>query len=202
LEKKEILSNYSINPTEESLLISFIQDLNENNKHINLVGKSTLINAWKSHILDSLQIAPLIKEKKLNVLDMGAGAGLPGVILSIVGFKNITLVDSNGKKTRFLESFRDKHSLDYTVIRERLETIDYLKFDIVVCRALANLNKLFSYSQNFIKKNTVLIFLKGKTVNEEIETAKKNWNFKFEKKQSFSDSRGSILVIKELKKND
>jgi len=202
LEKKEILFNYSVGSEEESLLISFVQSLKEFNKHTNLVGNSTLVDPWKSHILDSLQIMPLIKEKELSILDMGSGAGLPGVILSIVGYKKITLVDSNGKKVRFLESFRDSHKLDYTVIYQRLETINYLKFDFIVCRALASLDKLFSYSQNFIKKNTVLIFLKGKAVNEEIETAKKNWNFKFKKKQSYSDPRGIILVIRGLRKND
>jgi 16S rRNA (guanine527-N7)-methyltransferase len=65
---------------------------------------------------------------------------------------------------------------------------------------LASLEKLISYSQKFIKKNTVLIFLKGKTVNEEIEQAQQKWSFQFEKHQSISDSRGSIITIKDSKK--
>ena len=65
---------------------------------------------------------------------------------------------------------------------------------------LANLKKLLSYSQKLIKKNTVLIFLKGKTVNEELMEARKDWSFDFEKHQSISDSRGKILIIKNLKK--
>ena len=202
MTKDQTLSNYNLKTNEACLLDNFVVYLKEYNAHTNIVGGSTLVNPWNSHILDSLQIVPLIKERQLSIIDMGSGAGLPGIILSIVGFKNVTLVDSNGKKTRFLELFKDKHNLNYTIIYNRLEKIKNLKFDIVISRALANLEKLFSYSQNFIKENTVLIFLKGKTVNEEIETAKKKWNFKFEKKQSISDPRGSILIIKDLKRND
>ena len=75
-----------------------------------------------------------------------------------------------------------------------------MKFDIITSRALANLNKLLSYSQKFMKKNTLLIFLKGKTVNEELQEAQKKWIFHFQKHKSISDIRGTILIIKNLKK--
>ena len=202
MTKDQILSKYNIGTNESFLLDNFVSYIKEYNTHTNIVGTSTLEDPWNSHILDSLQIMPLIKERQLSIVDMGSGAGLPGLVLSIMDFKNVTLVDSNGKKITFLEIFKNKHNLDYITLYNRLEKIKNLKFDIVISRALAKLEKLFTYSQNFIKENTVLIFLKGKTVNEEIKIAKKKWNFKFEKKQSVSDPRGSILIIKELKKND
>lgn len=162
------------------------------------MGKSTLADPWSKHILDSLQLISFIKNKSHSILDMGTGAGLPGVVLSIVGYKYITLVDSNGKKIKFLKRAKDDLGLDLNIILGRLEKIHNLKFDIITSRALAKLNILFGYSQNFMKKNTVLIFLKGKTVNEEIFEAKKNWKFEFQKYQSVSDTRGVILVIERL----
>ena len=73
------------------------------NSKINLVGKSTLVNPLRSHILDCLQISNNLNNKKLSIVDLGTGVGLPGLVLSIIGFKNVTLVDSNLKKISFLK---------------------------------------------------------------------------------------------------
>ena len=167
-----------------------------------MVGKSTLEDPWVSHILDSLQIIPHLKNKNVTILDMGTGAGLPGAILSIVGCKKVTLVDSNGKKINFLKLTKKELLLSFNIILGRVEGLNNLKYDVITTRALASLDKLFSYSQKFLKKNTVMIFLKGKTVNEEIKEAKKKWKFHFNKTQSISHSDGSVLVVRNLKKND
>ena len=97
---------------------------------------------------------------------------------------------------------KDDLGLNFNIISGRLEKLNNLKFDIITSRALAKLDILFGYSQNFMKKNTLLIFLKGKTVNEEIFEAKKNWKFNFRKHQSITDSRGVILVIERLSKTN
>ena len=75
------------------------------NSKINLVGKSTLVNPLRSHILDCLQISNNLNNKKLSIVDLGTGAGLPGLVLSIIGFKNVTLVDSNLKKIKIKVKF-------------------------------------------------------------------------------------------------
>ena len=198
--KKEIINKLSLTNLHISKLESYVDALKEYNSHTNLVGKSTLENPWKNHVLDSLQILPFIKSKKLSILDMGTGAGLPGLALNILGCENVTLVDSNGKKITFLIQVKKDLNLNARVILSRLENLEGLKFDVLTSRALANLDKLLSYSQKFIKKNTVLIFLKGKAVNDELLDAQKNWKFSLEKKQSVSDQRGTILIIKDLKK--
>ena len=200
--KKDIIKVLSLTGKQQKKLEDYIEALKDYNAHTNLVGRSTLINPWKEHILDSLQILPFIKDKKLSILDMGTGAGLPGLALNILGCENVSLVDSNGKKIFFLKQVKKKLNLNVRIFLKRIERLEDLKYDILTSRALANLDKLLSYSQKFIKKNTVLIFLKGKAVNDELTDARKNWKFTLEKKQSISDQRGTILIIKDLRKND
>lgn len=200
MKKIEIITKFAISKKQENLLEQYIFFLLKYNSHTNLVGKSTLLNPWKTHILDSIQIMPLIDNKHLSILDMGTGAGFPGNILSIAGCKDVTLIDSNQKKINFLKDVKNIINLRTNLVLGRIENLNNRKFDIITSRALAKLTKLLSYSHKLIKKNTLLIFLKGKTANEEIEDAKKNWNFDLVKHQSVSDLRGKILLIKNLKK--
>ena len=202
LEKKEILIKFLINNKTEAALERYLDLLREFNAHTNIVGKSTLKNPWQSHILDSLQIMPFIKNKDSFVLDLGTGAGIPGLILNICGCKNVILIDSNGKKINFLQKVKNQMQLKNKIILGRIEDINNLKVDIITSRALSKLTNLISYSQKFMKKNTVLIFLKGKTVNEEIIEAKQKWKFEYTIKQSISDSRGKLVCIRSIKKND
>ena len=200
MRKEEIIKRFFIKEKQEELIQKYIDLLSDHNKHTNLVGKSTLLDPWKSHILDSLQILPLIKNKKSSILDMGSGAGFPGNALSILGCQNVILIDSNGKKINFLKRAKKDLGLKSKIILGRVEDLKNTAFDIITSRALANLSKLFSYSHKFVKKNTVLIFLKGKTVNEEIVEAEKKWKFQFEKPVSLSDIRGRLLVLRGVKK--
>ena len=187
-----------ISQLHEKMFNKFIYELETYNKKINVVGKSTLADPWRSHIADCLQIAPFIPNKNAKILDIGTGAGLPGIILSIIGFNNIALVDSNNKKINFVKGVCDKLNLKNNIILSRIEMLNQQNYDYIVSRALAKLNKLFYYVQNLINKESILIFLKGKTVDEEINVAKKNWKFESKLFQSVSDSRGRVLVVKGL----
>ena len=200
MTKEEIIKKFNINSHQEKLLDTYIFNLKKHNKHTNLVGDSTLEDPWKRHILDCLQILPTLNNYNSSILDMGTGAGLPGLLLSIMGCKNVTLVDSNNKKIKFLEKIKKEMNLKVKIVLDRVENEENEKYDIITSRALANLSKLFTYSHNFLKKNTVLIFLKGKTVNDEILDATKIWKFECHKHVSLSDKGGNLLVIRNLKK--
>ena len=202
MQKKQILERFLLNANLENVFQKYINLIIDYNLHTNLVGKSTLVDPWSSHILDCLQIFSFIKDKNASILDMGSGAGLPGNILSIAGCKNVTLVDSNGKKIKFLKNANKEMGLSSKLILSRIENMNNLKYDIVTSRALSKLTNLISYSQKFLKKNTVLIFLKGKTVNEEIKEACIKWKFHITQHQSLSDPRGRLIIIKNIKKND
>ena len=101
MKKIEILKRFLITKKQERLIQEYLVRLTEHNKQTNLVGKSTLTDPWKSHVLDSMQIVNFIPNKQSAILDMGTGAGIPGIILAINGFKNMSLIDSNFKKIKF-----------------------------------------------------------------------------------------------------
>ena len=168
---------FLINKSQELKFKKFINELIQYNSHTNLVGKSTLVDPWRSHILDCIQITPFICKKNSSILDMGTGAGFPGLVLAIMGYERVSLVDSNGKKINFVKNICKKLEIKASVVLSRVEKIKNKKFDFLISRAFANLTNLFTYSHNFIDKDTVLIFLKGKTVNDEIKEAKKNMGF-------------------------
>ena len=197
--QNNIKNNFSITSLQEIKLVKFLNELVIYNKHTNLVGKSTLSDPWRRHVLDCIQVSLFIKNKNSKILDIGTGAGFPGLVLAMIGYKNVNLVDSNAKKINFLKSVSKKLDIKSKIILSRIEKLNNKKFDFLTSRALASLNKLFTYSHKFTNKNTVLIFLKGKTVKDEIEEAKKTWSFNSETFQSYSDIRGSVLVIKKLK---
>jgi 16S rRNA (guanine527-N7)-methyltransferase len=199
LNNQNLIHNYFyISQSQETKLQKLIEELVVCNKHINLVGKSTLVDPWRSHILDCIQITPFIEKKNSSILDMGTGAGFPGLILAIMGYERVSVIDSNGKRIDFINNICKKLDIKASVFLNRIEKLNNKKFDFLTSRALAKLNKLLIYSHNFIHKDTVLIFLKGKTVNEEIKEARKYWRFKSKVQQSRSDNRGKILIVKNL----
>ena len=195
----KIKNTFSINSSQEIKLIKFLKELAIYNKPTNLVGKSTLVNPWRSHILDCIQVSSFIKSRNSTILDMGTGPGLPGLVLSIIGYNNVNLVDSNQKKINFVKNISKKLDISVKIFLSRIEKLNNSKFDFLISRALANLNKLFIYSHKLTGKDTVLIFLKGKKVKNEIQEAKKIWIFNSEIYPSQSDERGSALIIKKLK---
>lgn len=200
--KIQITNLYKLDDNQLKLIEKFIEEIIKFNKHTNIVGKSTLNDFWKRHVLDSLQICKHIKNKKKSILDMGTGAGIPGVFLSIAGYSNVSLIDSNSKKIKFIQKVSHKLNINPKIHLKRIENLKNIKFDFLISRALAKLSKLFFYSHYFTKKGTVLIFLKGKTVKQEIEQAKTEWVFFYKTYKSLSDESGRVLVIKNLRKRN
>lgn len=164
-------------------------------KKINLVSRETIDSVWSRHIWDSAQLASLLPNKSASIIDLGSGAGLPGVVLSILGYSNLTLVESNSKKTAFLKTVKRKLSLSCEVAETRIENLKHGPADVVVSRALASLDRLLSYSQNFITSQTQLVFLKGKGFQNEITEAKRNWSFQVKTKQSITSEEGRVLIL-------
>jgi len=199
LNKTEIVSCFNLNKRQVEKIEFFITSIIKYNQHTNLVGKSTIENFWDRHVLDCLQLTKYINNKKLKILDLGTGAGLPGVLLSIVGYQNLLMVDSIKKKTDFVKKIIKELSLSAKIQNKRIEKAPISQHDIIVSRALAPLTKLLTYARMYSNKNTTSLFLKGRNVNNEINKTMKEFFFDFEKIESISSGDGCILQVKNIK---
>ncbi len=174
-------------------------------KTINLVSKSNIKNIWERHILDSAQLYRFVSYINGNVLDLGSGSGFPGLVLAMMGKKNIHLVESDYKKCVFLKEIAMLTELDITVHNCRIEDLKFIDVDLITCRALAPLNKLIDYVEIFINKSSEknkkipkLLFLKGKSYKNELLTLPKNKNISLKEYPSITDNNGRILYINKL----
>ena len=168
------------------------------NQRMNLVGPATLPAFWSRHALDSAQLLPLAPEA-LTWADLGTGAGLPGVVLAILGRNrpgfHIHLVESMAKRCRFLEAVTAELGLPATVHNARAEALG-LTVDIVTSRACAPLVRLLGYARPYFRRGAGALFLKGQDVVAEIEDATRSWDFEVDILPSLSDDRGRILRIR------
>jgi 16S rRNA (guanine527-N7)-methyltransferase len=199
LSKADIVSEFVLNKTQVDKIDFYLSSIIEHNKHTNLVGKSTIENIWDRHVLDCLQLTKYIINKKLKILDLGTGAGLPGVLFSIVGFQKVLMVDSVKKKTDFVRKIIKELSLTAKIQNKRIEKPPTSKHNIIVSRALAPLVKLLTYARMYSNKDTTSLFLKGRNANSEIDIASKVYFFEFEKIKSLSSDDGCVLKINNIR---
>ena len=189
------LQKFNLSNLQSSKIFKLINLLKDQNSKTNLVGKSTLINPLISHILDSIQISRFINNKHAKIVDLGTGAGFPGIVLSIYGYLNLSLIDCNSKKINFLNNVAKELNLPLEIINSRIENLTNLKFDYIISRALAKLDKLLLYSSMLSHKKTKLVFLKGLKLKQEIQEAEKNWKIIYSINKSLSDPRGRVICI-------
>ncbi len=168
-------------------------------KAINLVAPSTLDEAWVRHFYDSAQLWPLLGGTEGPLYDLGSGAGFPGLVLAVMGRRDVRLVESDTRKATFLRETARETGAGATVHNMRIEDLDATDAVIVTARALAALDTLFALSYPLISaKNGRCVFLKGGRWEEEVAQARENWNFDLTAHDSATDTEARILEISNL----
>lgn len=147
------------------------------NKTHNLIGKSTEADIWNRHILDSAQLMSYLPEDAESLLDLGSGAGFPGVVLAVLGAGNVHLVESNLKKAAFLEEAARVTGAKVSVHACRVESLPPFPVSVVTARAFAPLDRLLEMAEPFLNERSELLLLKGNRFDEELRAAKKSWRF-------------------------
>lgn len=179
-------------------LEAYVRLLDLWNRRINLVGRNTMGDIWRRHILDSAQLYPLMPMSTRVLVDLGSGAGLPGLILAIMGVANVHLIESDQRKAAFLREAVRITEASATVHAVRVEDLAPLTADVVTARAVADLSTLLDLSEKFRTKRSIALFLKGERVEAELAAAAPFWSMQVEKTQSRSDPNGVILRLEAI----
>jgi 16S rRNA (guanine527-N7)-methyltransferase len=166
-------------------------------KAINLVAPASLPDLWRRHILDSGQLtrfAPL----DARWLDLGSGAGFPGLVLAIMGAREVRLVESDARKCAFLREAARITSAPASVVNARISDVPPFVADVVTARALAPLAKLLGFAAPFLGPRSIALFPKGQDVEAELTEAHRNWRMRVERHPSLTDGRAAILRLTEV----
>jgi 16S rRNA (guanine527-N7)-methyltransferase len=166
---------------------------------INLIAPSSIPAIWERHILDSLQLLPLLPAGVKSIADLGSGSGFPALPLAIATGLPFHLYESNNKKAAFLrEALRVTGSVG-TVHTLRLDGRSVpSRVDLVTARALAPLHELLRLAEPFLQNGAQALFHKGGDVEHELTEAQKCWRILFTKHPSLTDSQGNILAVQEI----
>ena len=157
-------------------LEAYVSLLQQWQKHINLVSPTTLGDSWSRHILDSVQIFPLLPSPDAVIADVGCGAGFPGLVLSILGCRQVHLIESDQRKCAFLREVARITGARPNVHPARAETLILPEVDVFTSRACGSLGKLLNMLGSKCQKNTICLFHKGKNYTKELEDAR-GWRF-------------------------
>jgi 16S rRNA (guanine527-N7)-methyltransferase len=160
---------------------------------INLIGRDTIADLWRRHILDSAQLRRLVPERARSMIDLGSGAGLPGLVLAVLGVPGVELVEADSRKSAFLREAARVTEAAVTLRRCRIEAVPPHPVDVVTARACAPLDRLLGLAEPFLAPGSECLFLKGERVEEELTLARKDWTMTASQHQSRSDPRGVVL---------
>lgn len=173
---------------------------------INLVAPSTLDDVWHRHFADSAQLVPLAPPDAKMWVDVGSGAGFPGLVAAIMlaerGQCRVALVESDSRKAAFLGEVARKTGVAVEIVVGRIEKIatqdKFGAIDVVSARALAPLDKLLGLVAPMFSPATTALFLKGRDAAAEIDAARKVWTFDCALTQSLTEPEGRIAAIRNL----
>lgn len=165
---------------------------------INLIGRGTVDDVWRRHILDSAQLTPLLPATAQTVIDLGSGAGFPGLVLAILGIRGIHLVESDGRKCAFLREAARITGAAVEIHGIRAEALTLGKADVITARALAPLADLLDIASPFMEPHTTCVFPKGKSAEQELTVSQKTWMMTVNRFKSVTDPEGTILKLEDI----
>ena len=171
----------------------YVELLREESARQNLVSASTLANIWERHILDSAQLVPLEPKLEASWLDVGSGAGLPGIVIACLVAGPVTLVEPRRLRADFLHKVGESLELSVTVVCSKVERLEG-RYDVITSRAVAPLPKLIELSAHLSTRNTVWALPKGRNAAGELAEARRAWQGSFNLERSVTDGESWIVV--------
>lgn len=197
--RDEVLAEINATQDQITKLEQYLTLLEEWQKGLSLIGPGTMDQVWQRHILDSAQLRHHIDPSAGLIMDIGSGAGFPGLVLAILYGDQlkypIKLIESDGRKCRFLEAVVAATGVKAMVVNERLENLELMWPNVILARAVASLDKLLVWTERQQHPGLTCLFMKGKKVNEELTVLKNYPKIKVTSTPSITHPDGVILRL-------
>jgi 16S rRNA (guanine527-N7)-methyltransferase len=183
-------------------LEAFVDLLAAENRRHNLVSSASLDSVWSRHILDSAQLSRLAPEEAETWLDLGTGAGFPGLITALLHRSRATLVESRRLRADFLRRAADVLGIadKVEILCSRVESLATRPFDVISARAFAPLDRLFDLALPFSRPGTRWLLPKGRSAKSELAAAQASWQGDFRLEPSITDADARIVVAERVQR--
>jgi 16S rRNA (guanine527-N7)-methyltransferase len=192
------LAAFPVSRETEARLARYENLLLGRNQTLSLISDTTADIIWTRHFLDSAQLLPLIPEPDRPLVDIGTGAGFPGLVLAILGLPRVQLVEHNMQKVAFLRAVAETLDLPVTVHGMKSDAVKPFAAGTVTARALKPLDQLIGYGKRFLGAGSVCLFPKGRKAEEEMAVAARKWHMKAERFPSLTDPDSTIFRLSDV----
>jgi len=200
----ERFRNLGVDVPRETIarLEAFARLLTEENERQNLVSRNSLKTLWERHFLDSAQLIRFAPATASRWIDLGTGAGFPGLLVPLFHPAHVTLVESRRLRTDFLRRAAVLLGVDgrVDIVCAKLESVPARPFDVISARAFAPLLKLLGLAERFAASGTVWILPKGRNAKSELDAALRSWQGDFRLEPSLTDADAGIVVASRVRR--
>ena len=195
IEAVEAAVGHNVSRETADRLSRYVDFLLAENDRQNLIARSTVSEIWQRHIADSAQLVRFAPRPDSSWLDIGSGAGLPGLVIAILTQGPVTLVEPRKLRADFLRAAADELGLAERV-RIHAAKVERIsgKFDVITARAVAPLDELLRISQHLSTDKTIWVLPKGKSAQSELDEARRSWQGDFRLETSVTSGEAAILV--------
>ena len=203
MKKIDFMKSFNVSRETLNRFCEYGALLSKWNKKINLVSKNTLVDVWDRHFLDSGQIINYADASGKRWVDVGSGAGFPGLVVALLLRDrkidcDLVVVEKNPKKVFFLNEVIRKLNLRVEVVNDNIDNLEPLNADILTARAFSELNNLIEIAFRHRKKEGICLFLKGENYRFELDKTLNYWFFDYDIVESLSSSSGKIIRVKKI----
>jgi 16S rRNA (guanine527-N7)-methyltransferase len=201
-EVRQLLTNqFGVSRGTLDRLSAFVELLKAENERHNLVSRTSLDDVWSRHILDSAQLAPLALSAD-TWLDLGTGAGFPGLVVAAIHSAEVTMVESRPLRVEFLTRAAELLGLPAStrILSTKVERLPDAAYDVISARAFAPLDRLLALAERFAAPETRWVLPKGRNAQAELDTIRATWQGTFHVEQSLTDAEAGIIVAQDVRR--
>jgi 16S rRNA (guanine527-N7)-methyltransferase len=198
IEKLEQAAGRPVSRETFEKLEAYVALIREESERQNLISASTLAQVWDRHILDSAQLLRYEPHPGASWIDVGSGAGLPGIVIACIVTGTVTLVEPRRLRAEFLHKASESLHLRVNVVAAKAERVEG-KFDLITARAVASLAQLLKISSHLSTRKTVWALPKGRGAEAELVEARRTWQGSFRVEPSVTDAMSFIVVGTEVR---